>query len=645
MIDNIIFDFDSTIINAESVEMVIRETLERADKTVQMQKIVKLQELSRREKNGDIPLGESLHQRFSLAEIRKRDIESAAKKICKLVDPFVRNTIRILQNAGKRVFIFSNSFEELVYPVTDLLKVDRSQVYTNELIYNREGRVVGIDENNPLFLRSGKGFIAEQLKISGLLPGGTAVVGNSISDLSIRKNNVAKMFVYFAGGLTQEEVRREADFSVDHFDQLLTLFFSDAEFPNEKAREIIRTIEIEKWPHFILLENIHPNAIGNIERETYEFETHKNAWTEQELIEKAVIANVLGIRSQTHITKRVINNLPHLWVIGAFCIGTNQIDLSAAANAGIPVFNAPYSNTRSVAELVVGEIIILMRRIFEKSHAAHEGRWLKSATGCSEIRGKIVGIIGYGHIGSQVSVLLESLGISVIFHDIVDKLPLGNAQKALNRDELLQRADVVTLHVPDTPETRGMIGKEQIMRMKKGAFLINSSRGKVVDLEALREALDAGHLAGAAIDVFPAEPKVPDSKFSSVLQGSPNVILTPHIGGSTKEAQENIAAYVSDKLVKYVNSGATTGAINFPEVDMPRVPGTHRILHVHSNVPGVLAKINSVFARRNINIESQILQTKENIGYLIVDVDQQISVQVLRLMGHITETIKVRRIA
>jgi len=309
------------------------------------------------------------------------------------------------------------------------------------------------------------------------------------------------------------------------------------------------------------------------------------------------------------------------------------------------VFNAPYSNTRSVAELVVGETILLMRRIPEKSSACHAGQWLKSAAGAAEIRGKTVGIIGYGHIGSQVSVLLENLGMSVLFHDIVDKLPLGNAKRAPSLEELLGQADVVTLHVPDTPETRNLIAEAQIQQMKKGAVLINSSRGRVVELTALRQALDRGDIAGAAIDVFPEEPDQPQALFHSPLQGAANVILTPHIGGSTQEAQRNIADYVSDKLVRFVRTGATSGAVNFPEADMPRVPHTHRILHIHHNVPGVLAKINSVFARRNINIAGQILQTKDHIGYLIVDVDQQVSDQVLDLMGHITETIKVRKIA
>ena len=372
--------------------------------------------------------------------------------------------------------------------------------------------------------------------------------------------------------------------------------------------------------------------------------SHKNAGEENCLRSIADKTHILGIRSQTRISAQTLAHFRDLWVIGAYCIGTNQIDLNATANAGIPVFNAPYSNTRSVAELVVGEGIMLMRRIFEKSLAAHRGEWYKSAAGCTEIRGKIVGIVGYGHIGSQVSVLLEQLGMSVVFHDIVDKLPLGNAQQTQSLHELLEKADLVTLHVPDTPETRDMIGINELQKMKKGSLLINSSRGQVVDLHALHQVLHDGHLAGAAIDVFPQEPNDTKAKFYNVLQNLSNVILTPHIGGSTQEAQENIAAYVSEKLIQYAQSGSTNGAVNFPEVDLPRMPRTHRILHIHKNVPGVLAKINSVFARRNINVESQILRTNNQIGYLIVDVDHHISAHVLELMRYITETIKIRKI-
>ncbi len=646
MINNVIFDFDSTIINAEGVELIIENALARVGEEQAGALRTQLHDLTLKATNGEMPLGEALRTRFQLAPVMRADVEKAAALILNSITPMVAETIEALRRAGRQIFIFSTSFDEIVRPVTDALLVPRDHVFSNQLIYDFTGRVMGINENNPLFFSVGKGFLAEQLKNEGRLPGRTAVVGDGSTDLSLRKNNIAQIFVYFSGTQVLEEIRQQADFAIERFNQLLPLFFSEAEYSHQQAE----TDEAEEksdapTPRAILLENIHDKAVALLRESGVELETHKGGWEESGLIKSAQGAHLLGIRSQSRVTAGVIAALPDLWAVGAFCIGINQVDLEAAAKAGIPVFNAPYSNTRSVAELVVGETIMLMRRIFEKSAAAHQGKWLKAAAGCSEVRGKRVGIIGYGHIGSQVSILFENLGMSVVFHDVVDKLPLGNARRAKDLPALLEQVDVVTLHVPDTPETRGMIGAAALQRMKPGAFLINSSRGRVVDMEALQVALQSGRLAGAAIDVFPQEPNHTVEVFTCPLQGLENVILTPHIGGSTEEAQENIALYVSDKLVHFLRTGNTRGAVNFPEVDMPRMPGTHRILHIHKNVPGVLAKINSVFARRGINVAGQMLQTNEHIGYLVVDVDHHISGHVLELMRHITETIKIRKIA
>jgi D-3-phosphoglycerate dehydrogenase len=648
VINNIIFNFDSTLIHTEGVELILQQALQRTAPENQAEQVDKLTRISTLADIGETSVADALHQCFALAQVTRGDVEAVAARVREALNPRVVEALAALQQAGKRLFIFSTGFEELVRPVTRALHVDDDHVFTNQLIYDFKGDVIGFNEKNPLFLSAGKGFLVEQLKNDGRLPGGTAVVGRSASDLAIRRNNVAQLFVYYANTQMHEEIRRQADFIIDRFDHLLPLFFSEEELSNEKMQVFYEQngfAEKGGEPNVLLLENIHAEAVQKLEREGLKPRLLKGALRGEELCAAAAEVQVLGLRSQTRLTGDLLARLRDLWVIGAYCIGTNQIDLEAAAKAGIPVFNAPYSNTRSVAELVVGEIIMLMRRIPEKSGAAHAGQWLKSAAGCSEIRGKTVGIIGYGHIGSQVSVLLESLGMSVCFHDIVDKLPLGNARKAASLDDLLGTSDVITLHVPDTPETRNLIGPAQINRMKEGCCMINSSRGKVVDLAALRAALDKGAVAGAAIDVFPEEPNQPTDAFSSPLQGARNTILTPHIGGSTEEAQINIAQYVSEKLNRFILTGATTGAINFPEVELPRVPNTHRILYVHRNVPGVLAKINNLFARRNINIAGQLLQTKEEIGYLIVDVDQQVSSQVLDLMGLIAETIKVRKIA
>ena len=646
MINNIILDFDSTIINAESIELIVEKALLRVDKKERKKRQKRLVELTYKATNGEIPFSEALRERFSLADITAQDVRCVAESILNNINPRVRETVNIFKQHHKNLYIFSVGLKEVVLPVAKELGIPKSNVFANIPSYDERGFLIGIDEKNPLSLSMGKVYIAEQLKKDSRLHGGTAVVGDGISDLSLRKNNLAEMFVYFSGTRLLEEVRQQADFTVDQFDRLLPLFFSNDELSHETTVALFEFPEVDltKKQVIILLENIHSNAEQRLAENGFVVRRYAETWDGRELCKRIEEAHVIGIRSRTKITGDVIKCSPNLLAIGAYCIGINQVDLDTAAALGIPVFNAPYSNTRSVAELVVGEIIMLMRRIPEKSAAAHKGHWLKGASGSQEIRGKTAGIIGYGRIGTQVSILLENLGMSVLFHDIVDKLPLGNAKRAGDLYDLLKRSDVVTLHVPDTTRTRNMIGKREIEHMKKGACLVNTSRGKVVDLVALRRALDEDHIAGAAIDVFPEEPSQPEDVFVSPLQNSANVILSPHIGGSTKEAQENIAEYVSGKIQRYLTTGSTIGSVNFPEVDLPRIEGTHRILHVHSNVPGVLAKINDVFARRNINVEGQILQTRGEIGYLMVDVNSEISDQVTDLMKSITETIRVRRI-
>ncbi len=355
-------------------------------------------------------------------------------------------------------------------------------------------------------------------------------------------------------------------------------------------------------------------------------------------------AHVLGIRSRTQVTADVLASADKLFCIGCFCIGTDQVDLAAAKARGIAVFNAPYSNTRSVAELVLGEMIMLLRRIPEKSAAAHEGRWLKSAAGSNEIRGRTLGIVGYGHIGSQLSILAEALGMRVIYFDIVDKLTLGNAQPMGSLDDLLAAADVVTLHVPDTAETRGMIGPERIARMKPGAVLLNAARGRVVDLEALAEAIKRGHVAGAAVDVFPTEPKGANAALETPLRGLPNVILTPHIGGSTQEAQHRIGVEVAERLIRYSDTGSTAGSVNLAEVALPPQQGVTRFLHIHRNVPGVLSRINEVFSARRLNIAGQYLRTDAEIGYVVSDINGQLEEGhgIRRALEGIDGTIRVR---
>jgi D-3-phosphoglycerate dehydrogenase len=394
--------------------------------------------------------------------------------------------------------------------------------------------------------------------------------------------------------------------------------------------------------HVLLLENIHETAQDLFRGEGFRLETVSHALKEDDLAERIRDVHILGIRSKTHVTKRALENARRLLTLGCFCIGTNQVDLKAANHAGVPVFNAPFSNTRSVAELIISEIVALGRKLADRSREMHEGKWRKIATGSMEVRGKTLGIVGYGHIGSQVSVLAESMGMRVSFFDIGSKLPLGNIRTCPSLEALLRGSDFVTLHVPGTPKTREMIGPNEIGMMKKGSYLLNASRGNVVVLPALAEALKSGHLAGAAIDVFPEEPESNTDDFMTPLRGLPNVILTPHVAGSTMEAQAAIGREVATVLTKFVNVGATTGAVNFPQVDLAPVEGAHRILNVHRNVPGVLRDINRIVSEKNANIQAQILSTDPDIGYLIMDLDHDLSNDVRKAIAALPTNIKTR---
>lgn len=419
---------------------------------------------------------------------------------------------------------------------------------------------------------------------------------------------------------------------------------------NVNSRQsIFATMEAKKTSYpkekirILFLENISDQAVKNFRSHDYtNVEKITKAMTEDELVKEIKDVHILGIRSKTQITKKVLDAAKKLQAIGCFCIGVNQVDLKAATKNGVVVFNAPYSNTRSVAELVIGLAIMLIRRIPDKNKAAHEGVWMKEAKNSFELRGKTLGIIGYGNIGSQVSVLAEALGMKVIFYDVETKLPLGNAEDAKSLKELLSRADVVTLHIPETAQTKNLIGKSNLKYFKKGAILINYARGEVVDLDALRKAIVDGAIGGAAIDVFPWEPEKNGDRFQTPLQDLPNVILTPHIGGSTEEAQQNIGEDVSAKLFNFLEKGITFGSHTVPALALPPQEGSHRILHIHNNVPGVLSEINTTLSKNNINILGQYLKTNEEIGYVVLDVDRQISGTALQLLREVKQTIKVR---
>jgi D-3-phosphoglycerate dehydrogenase len=393
---------------------------------------------------------------------------------------------------------------------------------------------------------------------------------------------------------------------------------------------------------FLLLENVHQSAHDLIRSEGFALEAVPRSLKEDELAQKLRDVHVLGIRSKTQVTARALAEARRLLSVGCFCIGTNQVDLAAANGRGVPVFNAPFSNTRSVAELIICEVIALARQLGDRSREVHEGRWRKAAAGSFEVRGKTLGVIGYGHIGSQVGVLAEALGMRVIFYDHTSKLPMGNNRACASLAELLAAADFVTLHVPATPQTEKMIGAPELAAMRAGSYLLNASRGSVVDLPALAEALRSGHLAGASVDVYPDEPESNSDGFATPLRGLPNVILTPHVAGSTSEAQEAIGREVATSLIKFVNAGATTGAVNFPQVEVPQARGAHRILNAHRNVPGVLRDINRIVSEKGANIQAQVLATDPHIGYLVMDLDQDVSSDVKKAIAALSTSIKTR---
>ena len=393
----------------------------------------------------------------------------------------------------------------------------------------------------------------------------------------------------------------------------------------------------------LLLEGVHESALEELKAKGYSnIEYIKTSLSNDDLIAKIADVHFIGLRSRTQLTQEVLSHAKKLVAIGCFCIGTNQVDLDAARERGIAVFNAPFSNTRSVAELVLGEILLLLRGIPERNAAAHRGGWLKTANGSFEARGKTLGIIGYGHIGTQLGIMAENIGMNVEFYDIEDKLSLGNATQVHNLTQLLQRSDIISLHVPETPQTKNLIGTAELAVMKQGSILINASRGTVVDIDALAEALTEKKLSGAAIDVFPTEPKSNDEEFVSPLRQFDNVILTPHIGGSTQEAQENIGIEVAGKLAKYSDNGSTITAVNFPEVSLPELANRSRLLHVHHNRPGVLTQINQAFAQHGINIAAQYLQTDASIGYVVIDVDTDQSEVALKELSAVEGTIRAR---
>ncbi|MES2860380.1 MAG: phosphoglycerate dehydrogenase [Pseudomonadota bacterium] len=621
----LIFDFDSTLVRIETLEALADIALEGHADAASIR--AQVASLTDRAMAGEIDFGEALRQRLAMLPLTREHVHALADRILDEGTPSVRRNLRFFNENAANLIILSGGFREIIAPVAERLGVSPDRVICNDLIYDAEGRVTGVDDSNPLSHENGKPTV---IKVLGLT-GPVVMIGDGWNDAEVKLAGAADRFYAFTEIARRDKVVAVADGEAASIDELLHAegLAGRWSYPRSRVR-------------MLLLENIHPAAVERLEEAGYSVETLKGALDEDDLIEKIKGVHVLGIRSKTNVTERVLEAADRLLAIAAFCIGTNQIDLDAAAAKGVAVFNAPYSNTRSVVELAIGLTITLMRDVVDKSAAMHVGKWNKSADGSRELRGKTLGIVGYGAIGSQLSVLAEALGMRVIFHDLSERLALGNARRMRSLDALLAEADVVSLHVDGRRENTNLIGAAQFQAMKSGTLFLNLSRGHVVNIGDLAQAIGSGRIGGAALDVFPEEPRTNADPFDSPLMGLKNVILTPHIGGSTEEAQEAIAEFAAERLLGYLNRGDTTFSVNLPNVQLADVSGGHRILHIHRNQPGVMAELNRELSAAGLNILGQHLKTDERTGYVITDVDRDYDPQALKVLKTVAGTLRFR---
>ncbi|MEG3658173.1 phosphoglycerate dehydrogenase [Arenibacter palladensis] len=619
-----VFDFDSTLTRVEALDVLAEITLNgRSDKDDIIREIQKITNLGI---DGDISFTQSLEKRINLLNAHKDDLDNLVQLLRQKISKSIESNKEFFHNYADDIYVISCGFKEFIDPIVAEYNIPADRVYANTFRFDENGKIIGFDEDNVLASHNGKIACLKNLDLQGEVQ----VIGDGYSDYVMREAGIADKFFAYTENVHREKAARNADYITPNLDEFL--------FVNKLPRKISYPKNRIK---ILLLENVHQNAFDTLSEEGFSVELLKHSLTEEELIEKIKGVHVLGIRSKTQVTKNVLAAADKLMVVGAFCIGTTQIDLEACKKKGVVVFNAPYSNTRSVVELAIGEIIMLMRSIFPRSTEIHAGQWNKTAANSKEVRGKNLGIVGYGNIGKQLSVLAEALGMRVYYYDVGDQLALGNATKCSTLEDLLNVSDVVTLHIDDNKANKNFIGEREINQMKDGALFVNLSRGFVVDIEALANALKSGKIAGAAIDVFPEEPRS-NGEFLTELKGLENVILTPHIGGSTEEAQRDIADFVPNKIMDYINSGNTVDAVNFPNIRLPKQNNAHRFLHIHKNVPGVMAKINEVLARYDMNISGQYLSTDNEVGYVISDLDKEYNKDVLKALKKIDNTIKFR---
>ena len=619
-----VFDFDSTLTRVEALDVLAEITLaNNPDKDAIIEEI---QEITNLGIDGDISFTESLERRIKLLNAKKGDLKELTARLRHQVSTSITANKEFFEDHADDIYVISCGFKEFIDDIVEEYNIPSERVYANTFVFDNDDNIVGFDTENVLAMHNGKIQCLKDLNLEGEIQ----VIGDGYSDYVMREAGIADKFFAYTENVSRDKAVDNADYVTPNLDEFL--------FVNKLPRKISYPKHRIK---ILLLENIHSDAFDRLSKDGFTVETVSRSLSEEELIEKVKDIHVLGIRSKTQVTPKVIAAAKKLMAVGAFCIGTKQIDLEACKENGIVVFNAPYSNTRSVVELAIGEIILLMRSVFARSTELHNGEWNKTAKGSKEVRNKKLGIIGYGNIGKQLSILAEAMGMQVYYYDIEDRLALGNAKKCHSLDEILELSDVISLHVDDNANNRNFIGEKEINTMKDGAILINLSRGFVVDIPALKNALESGKLAGAAVDVFPVEPRA-NGAFETDLKGLKNVILTPHVGGSTEEAQRDIADFVPGKIMGYINSGNTVDAVNFPNIRLPRQESVHRFLHIHKNVPGVMAKINEVLAQYNLNLTGQYLATDSSVGYVIVEVDKEYNNDVIQALKDIEHTIKFR---
>jgi D-3-phosphoglycerate dehydrogenase len=618
-----IIDFDSTFVKTETLDELAYIMLKNHPKKKEIYK--KIKQITDLGMEGKISFNKSLEKRLSLIKGTKKNIEAVVKVFKRKITQSIKRNKQFFKKYKDNIYIVSGGFKECIIPVVKPYYISKSHILANSFKYDNKDNIVGYDKTNPLATENGKYKAVKSLNLNGII----YIIGDGYTDYQIKKLGGAKYFFAFTENVQRQTVIEKADHITPNIDEFLYInkLPTSISYPKNRIR-------------VLLLENINQEAVNNFEKEGYTVEYYKKSLPYEELSEKIKNVSILGIRSRTKINKNVFEKAKYLISIGTFCIGTDQVDLLSASKKGVAVFNAPYSNTRSVVELIIGEIIILMRNVIYKSNFLHHGIWNKSSLNSYEIRGKTLGIIGYGNIGSQLSILAEALGMKVMFFDKVEKMALGNAKKCLTLKELLTKSNVISLHIDGNQNNLNYIGEKEFQLMKRGVIFLNASRGFVVDLKILAEYIKNGTVRGAAIDVFPNEPR--DNKFINELQNLPNVILTPHIGGSTEEAQKNIGEFVSQKIIDYINTGDTTLSVNFPNIQLSILHNSHRLLHIHNNVPGILAQINGVLAKNNINIEGQFLKTNEEIGYVVTDVNKKYDRKVLQELKDINHTIRFR---